>query len=369
MKINDLLDMREVARLAGEGYLRERQHPLFPQLRILGYTEKSQWERVWTPETTACRGLIYDAATREVLARPWPKFFNHGEYAEAGKPELRLDQPVQVSDKMDGSLGILFLNPYTNGWEVATRGSFDSDQARLANAELLPALLDGWEPASGWTYLAEIIFRENRIVLDYGDRRELSLLGAVRIETGETEGPDFDGAWPGSRAEVFEAATLAEALAMEPRPNAEGLVVRYLHSGRMVKIKQEDYVRLHKIVTGLSDKAVWEHLSSASPWAPLGPMLESVPDEFHKWVQDTAREMVRQYAAIDDASERDLDRILTELGEGFGRREFAELAKKTDRPHLMFQKLDGRDHAPAIWKELRPVGVRYMSGAAAEEVA
>ena len=46
---------------------------------------------------------------------------------------------------------------------------------------------------------------------------------------------------------------------MPPRSNAEGVVVR---TGLdMVKIKQEDYVALHRILTMTSARMVWEHLA------------------------------------------------------------------------------------------------------------
>ncbi len=358
MKIQDLLDMRKVVELVGDGYLRERAHPEHPSLRILGYTEKAQWERLWCHETLTCRGLIYEAGSGEVLARPWPKFFNWGE----GSEPLALSDMVEVTDKMDGSLGILFRNPFTGMWEIATRGSFDSDQARLSNDLLVPHYLDDWRPADGWTYLFEILYPENRIVLDYGKRRELAFLGAVSIETGEVRGPGSDLTWPGPVTQVFGSMQVGDALAMPPRPNAEGLVLRH-RDGTMVKIKQEDYVRLHKLVTGLSDKAVWEHLSEGKK---ITDMLESIPDEFHQWVLDTAEAFVLRAVNIQAEAVEDFERITAETGTS-DRRAFAELAKKTERPHLMFQMLDGRDTRPAIWKELRPVGVRYMNAAAREE--
>lgn len=383
MKLENLLDMENLLRRIGEGMIRERAHPVHPTLRILGYTEAAQWSRTWDHETLTCRGLIYEASSGEVLARPYRKFFNHGEWGQDHlQAELDLSAPVQVTDKMDGSLGIIFRNPYTGTWEVATRGSFDSDQARLANDRFMPAIVGDplrprWEPKDGWTYLTEIIHPTNRIVLDYGDRQGLALLGAVAIETGEARGPELDPDWPDHRTEVFDCGTLADALAMPPRPNAEGLVVRYLGSDVMLKVKQEDYVRLHKIVTGLSDKAVWEHLASGQK---ITDMLEAVPDEFHEWVLGTAEGFVARMAAIKDKAYDDYNGIVAGLREqGLAmdggrpdreyRKAFAQVAKGNERPGLMFQLLDDRDIDEAVWKELRPVGVRYMSESAREDVA
>lgn len=373
MKIQDLLDMRKVLELVSDGYLRERAHPEHPALRTLGYTEKAQWDRLWCHETLTCRGLIYEAESGEVLARPWPKFFNYGE---PGAAALALSDRVEVTDKMDGSLGILFRNPYTGELTIATRGSFDSDQARLANDQFVPALFggagldDAWEPIDGITYLTEIIHPSNRIVLDYGKKQGLALLGGVRIETGEVFGPWFDERWPDHRTESFGVMTVGDALAMPPRPNAEGLVLRFDDGGsHMVKVKQEDYVRLHKLVTGLSDKAVWEQMSENH--GDVTAMAEAIPDEFHTWLLVTTAEFAGSFAGIMDKALDDYEAIRFELkappGALIDRKSFAELAKKNERPHLMFQLLDGRDIEPSIWKELRPVGVRYMNQAAREE--
>lgn len=99
----------------------------------------------------------------------------------------------------------------------------------------------------GFTPLVEIIYPDNRIVCDYGDRDELVLLGGVWIESGEYVGPDEAADlcdWEGRTARTFTYVTLADALAAPPRKGAEGLCVRYLHEPRIVSIKQDDYVAL-----------------------------------------------------------------------------------------------------------------------------
>ena len=45
---------------------------------------------------------------------------------------IESDAPVEVTDKMDGSLGILYRRP-DGVCAIATRGSFASDQALEAN--------------------------------------------------------------------------------------------------------------------------------------------------------------------------------------------------------------------------------------------
>src|SRR6185369_15422771 len=143
-------------------------------------------------------------------ARPFAKFFNHGQ---PGAPGIDLTEPVAVSDKADGSLGILY--PDGAGWAVATRGSFASDQARHATA-LLATRYPDFTPPPGLTVLFEIIYPANRIVLDYQGLDDLVLLGAVDIATGRSFGPEAVPDWPGPVVETFGYATFAEALAAPP---------------------------------------------------------------------------------------------------------------------------------------------------------
>jgi RNA ligase len=365
LHIFDLLDPSALADAIAEGYVRERAHPN-ADLWILNYAEKAAYERNWTDVTRTCRGLIING-DGHVVARPWGKFFNYGEHERDGMPALDLTTRVDVTDKMDGSLGILY--PLLDTYMIATRGSFSSDQAYHATQIYLSRYAD-FEPDPDLTYLFEIVYPGNRIVLDYGDTDDLVLLGAVETETGMTYGPLDERleSWPGPRTASYDYLTLADALAAEPRPNAEGLVVRYVDgSGLMVKIKQEDYVRLHKLITGLSERAVWEHLSAG---LPLGDLLASIPDEFHDWVIDKGTNLSLAHQTVLGAAEIAYIHLVDELcGTGvvaveWTRKDFAMEAQKYGdlRPYL-FNLLDGKNPSAAIWKSLRPVGETYMFNA------
>jgi RNA ligase len=63
--------------------------------------------------------------------------------------------------------------------------------------------------------------------------------------------------------------------------NKEGFVVRFSNGDRM-KIKGEEYLRLHKIMTNLSTIGVWEVLSNGGK---MEDYLKDVPDEFYKKVK------------------------------------------------------------------------------------
>jgi len=101
--------------------VRVQRHP-YANLWIYNYTEHAQFSRTWNEVTLMCRGLILDE-NFNIVARPFPKFFNKEELSEGDIPNL----PFDVFEKMDGSLGIMYWVdgvPY-----IATRGSFESEQA------------------------------------------------------------------------------------------------------------------------------------------------------------------------------------------------------------------------------------------------
>lgn len=344
----DLFDLADLDRMLAEGLVARREHPTLP-LVLFNYTDRCQYEPGrWNRVTSQCRGLI---ATEDgaVVARPFQKFFNYGQ---PGAPLMALDERVQVTDKLDGSLGILY--PTGDGFfAIATRGSFESEQA-LHATDLWDSRYANTPVPTGWTLLFEIVYPANRIVVDYGPLDDLVLLGAVDIVTGSSIGPTFEllAGWSGPRANVFDYRTLADALAAAPRPNAEGIVVRFEDDTR-IKIKQDDYVALHKIVTGLNERAVWEHLSGGESVVTL---LEKLPDEFHEWTLEVAGRLQGAVISHENSAFADFKSILTALPEGFSRRDFADRARGTAMPWAMFSLLDGKDCSAQFWKLVYPAG-------------
>ena len=341
--LHDVLDPAELAAAIDNGLVRLQRHPTLP-FTIYNYTEACQYSASWTPVTLACRGLIVDAGGR-IAARPFPKFFNH---TESRAPALDPGAAVTVTDKADGSLGVIYHDG--SGFAVATRGSFASDQARHAT-DLLRTRYASFVPPRGLTVLVEIVYPENRIVVDYRGMDDLILLGAVEIATGRSHGPEAVPGWPGPVVETFAYTSLAEALAAPARHGREGLVVHFTEADQRVKIKYADYVRLHRLVTGLTPRTVWEILARGGD---LDALTEPLPDEFHAWVLGVAEELT---TAVDEraaAVEAAYEKIMAALPDGWGRKEFAAEALRTEFRSELFLRLDGKDYRPGLWQRVRP---------------
>lgn len=374
MNIRDLVDIEELRQALAAGLVRRQHHPELPYV-IWNYTSRCAYEKAWNPVTTTCRGLIISEDDGTVIARPFGKFFNYGEHPPGS---LDLDAPAEVTSKEDGSLGICFPHPGEWRWSVATRGSFTSTQALWATSWFREhADLAFFSPRC--TYLFEIIARWNRIVVDY-DWEGLVLLAILDTETGadlplpEDPGVLGDGFRVVTR---FSAATLAQALALPPRDNAEGVVVRMLDSGVRVKLKQARYLQLHRILTGTNARTVWEYLAvnacrdlitAPKMWGSLlhldparaeqiltvpdwlEALTAGVPDEFHAWLHATIIDLAMQFETL-------RDELVTAFGHtarNTERREFAQAVK--DHPHAgaLFLLLDGRDITCYLWTAVYP---------------
>jgi RNA ligase len=369
MLLNELINPASLAHDMAEGFIRMQRHPDLP-LVIYNYTEKAQFAKHWNKATLQCRGLIVNSETGQVVARPFPKFFNWDEPKPKGSQfRMSLDEPVVVTDKLDGSLGILYHGGPLFGHAIATRGSFTSDQAVHATKIWRDRYNDefSYRMNPRLTYLFEIIYPANRIVVDYNGLDDLVLIGAVDIG-GFVYGPESVPGWPGPSARVFPYRTLREAVQARPRAGKEGLVVRSLSDSLMLKIKQEDYVSLHRIVTGLNEKEIWRRSMKADLELPpeierMSTVLKDVPDELEKWVISVSQDLFEQV----NAKYMQADRVMQEVRpngpvfhqlERSHRKEFASRIKHLESwlQKTLWIMYDGNIPLEFLWRTVEPRG-------------
>lgn len=342
--------------LIKDGYISERKHSECDYF-IYNYTSKTQYEQFWNEQTLNCRGLILDSKGN-VIARPFPKFFNVGEYnqhSHLGKiPNYRW---FDIWDKLDGSLGILYKMP-AGEYRIATRGSFESAQAQIATKILKEKYSKPNNFYDGFTYLFEIIYPENRIVVDYGKQKDLILLAVIdkqsrhELSYEELLGVAEHIGCPLSqyygRVSFKNQHTLIGVKHII-REGAEGFVLKF-NTGLRVKIKSEEYCRLHKLVTGLSNKSIWELLKDGKN---LEDSLQHVPDEFYDWAKETRNQFIINYNSIEHSCS-----VIVDNAKKFEtRKEVAEFFKgEATRDYLgvCFAIYDDKEYADLIWKMLKP---------------
>ena len=331
MEYINKIELREAI---NKGWIYENKHPS-ANLWIYNYTPIVQYEKIWNDITKKCRGLILDA-DGNIVSRTFPKFWNLGE----DKPEDIPNLPFKCFEKMDGGLGIMYFlddKPY-----IASRGSFNSESAIHATELLYSKYSHTFDKLDrNKTYIFEIIYSWTRVVVDYGDMDDIILLTIIDNETAEETLEDIG--FP--LVKQYDGVKNLEELKLYDSTNKEGFVIRF-SNGFRVKVKFDEYCRLHRIVTEVSNLDIWETMMNNRS---MEEILDRVPDEFYNWVRDTKDELLKNYKTIEDEAK-------SHCIEFENRREFAEYVKKQKKnlQGIIFSMVDGNDYSENIWKQIRP---------------
>ena len=347
MKILKKIDWDVLNEYIDNNLITANKHPEY-DIWILNYSPKTQGNGLWDEYTLSCRGLVIDARG-DILARPFQKFKNFEEHDPS---EIDTSKPFQIYEKLDGSLIIVFYYDVKREWIVASRGSFISEQS-LEARRLIGMKTENLN--ENCTYLFEIIYPENRIVVNYGERRELVLLANIITETGEEIPHDelvrlYSNYFTVVR--LFDMGNITEfdQLKELDEDNREGFVIRF-DDGFRVKVKFSEYVRLHGILTNVSNLTVWEHLKNNYNFDEL---FDRVPDEFYEWLKKTINHLQSQYNDVERLALLEFLRIY-HVNEITERSKFAEHAKLSKYRSILFKLYDKRAYADIIWKSIRPV--------------
>lgn len=341
----DLLDADNLAKMVAERYINAKPGP--HGLTLYDYSQRAQFDRVWNRETMTCRGLILrDDGT--VQARPFSKFFNLAEHDSPFLPDLPAE-PFEVFEKLDGSLIVASCNP-DGSVLLTTRGSFGSEQA-IAARDIWQRLYADLTIPEGETWCFEFLAPWNRIVVDYGERMELVMLARLDNATGRDL--PLPAEWTGPVVRSFNGLTDFDAITARLAtlgPNDEGYVIRFA-SGMRAKAKGDEYVRLHRLLTGVNARTIWECLATGTT---LDDLLDRVPDEFYAWVSATADELRADFARIEAIARAKHDEIATLPT----RKEQALAIAQFEHKSCVFAMLDGKSHDAIIWRVLRPEATR-----------
>jgi RNA ligase len=283
------------------GYIKINRHPEDENIVICNYTEMVTFEKRWNEQTMSSRGLILDLTEAKnngkiyVLAKPFEKFPNFGSNEIVGyEDDIDFSETPVVMEKMDGSLGISYF--FDGEIRFATRGSFTSDQAIKATeiwrekyAKFMGTLDTSVYVLYPFTLLVEIIYPDNRIVVDYNGLEDLVLLGAVDIGE-EYYGQEWsytmckhyahDLKMPIAKQYDF---TLDKMLEMKKTisANEEGWILRFSNNKRL-KVKGDEYLQVHRIKHGMSEKAKFKAWAEDS----LNEYIMMLPEEFRPELEE-----------------------------------------------------------------------------------
>jgi RNA ligase len=345
--MKEITSISDIQRLAREGFtewkkLGDVSVERDGDLLIFNYTAKAQYEARWNYFERVSRGLIVNAASGEIIARAFDKFFNWLQDGQRSNGHI-----VSITEKLDGSLGILYRAD--GEYRISTRGNFHSDQAEWATKFLRENYtLDGLPDEL--TLLFEIIYPENRVIVDYRGREALVLLAARNRFTGEYL-PFFPDVYQFGEKYGFplpkvctfnNISEILERLAKMDR-DEEGFVVEF-SDGQRFKFKGDKYLELHRLVFSLSFKNTLQAVVTNQ----VGYIREQIPDEFladfNRWVQE-----------IEETRERIKGEVAAIFAQATKatRKEFAlwVMANHKDLSTYLFAMLDGEALEPIIYKK------------------
>lgn len=259
----------------GEVYTKEHDN-----LVLFNYLPTAQFSEDWNFFESVSRGLIINRVTGEVVARPFDKFFNFGQNDRYTTSPIK-----RVYEKLDGSLAISFQHEGENVF--STRGGFTSDQAVWATNLWCERFQHVRIPRE-WTLLAEVIYPDNKIVVDYSGWSGLVVLAARNRFTGDYVDFDELAAWYKYEMEgdphcrlVKEYKYSSTDEIIEECENAgidfEGFVVDF-EDGSKFKFKSKEYLRVHKLISNITEKNIHSYLMASDE--ELEQARSALPDEF-----------------------------------------------------------------------------------------
>jgi len=358
------------------GLVQVSHHHELP-LSIYTYGRKAVHENVWDRVTSRCRGIIVNRDTGEVVARPFEKFHNYGSTSAC--VVVPNGQPV-IWEKMDGFLCTAYR------WEgkhyIASKGSFHSIHAKWATAEWNRKLIESnryTRPLMpGWTFVFEGLHPDLRIVVDYGKAKELVLLACINNETGEEQSPQWlkeVSKFLGIRTPRQERMTLEEVHDQTGRTDhalsntglEEGYVTTWYRRGTTpyrLKLKYVEYLRLHRMVTGVSPRRIWEAL--ATNGVGLDEYLNQSTPWFAAFTKKWVKALRSEFARIEHEASTRYTTVRETVRVKVGQQPYANLgderkawAAEFTRPEnkefssVLFAWLDNKDVSAVIWRKVK----------------
>lgn len=327
-----------------------QQHPTLP-LWIYKYTQSTVYDKKWNEVNLLCRGLVVDEYGN-IVSNVMPKFFNDFESTAPGMSGLippRKDGVSRTTEKLDGSL--ITVSRWNEHLVVSSSGSFKSPQVFRARQIIEK---NNYSFDEGKTYLFEVIYPENRIVLNYGDMERLVLITKRDTQTGAEENIDDETKF--YKVPVV-AKSIDELISEKARPdfiNKEGYVVQY-DNGSRLKIKYDKYMEIHKLISGVNEKYVWEVVKDN---LDIMDLVNRMPDNIQSFVKTYMIELKKKYVELDKECNAEYYKTIETLPAGFTRKDFAIMVSKSPNASILFLMLDGRPYAQSIWNKIRPMATK-----------
>lgn len=335
--------------LRSDPMIRFKEEELDTQTLTIVHYMISNSELWNNPAAYEARGNVYNEKG-ECICACFKKFFNVNERPET-RVELIKNRIIAVQEKKDGSLVAPVISKMGR-LVFKTKKSFTSDVALLANA-CVPANI---REASrqfilrGHTPLFEFTHPDAKIVLDYGTKPTFTLLAVRSFLTGDELTysdiqdylAEFNLAVPLIPSYSYSWTEVKDRI--ENEKGIEGFVL-ILDDGSRVKIKTEEYLRLHRIHTEIRERDIAEAVIDETLDDILGVVVQSNLDRSK--VDDIEAKVVGELTQI----QREVDAIIAGV-DGLSIKEIALGLQKNPLFSLIMTKIRGKEpNYIEFWKK------------------
>lgn len=277
------------------GFININTNSFYPNLIICKYSQKCVYKQQWNIFTLMARGLILDIKNKKVIARTMPKFFNYGEIEH----NLVFKEDFTVTEKYDGSCVTIFY--FNDQWMVSTLGSFNSDQSKWAKDYLYNNIAIN-KLDTTVTYMAEVIYKANKIVVSYY-YEGLVLLTAFK-ENGYEYSCDeinvMSVCLHFHPPKIYNFNNIDKIIETSKKLDlsSEGFVLRFFNGVR-IKIKGDEYIRVHHLLNSVTPLFIWETIKNKGD-------VEAIRKELPE-------ELVEEFDNINNIIDKQLNGLLDDI--------------------------------------------------------
>lgn len=246
------LDRKILQQYVNDTIVCYEKHP-FANLYIYGYYDDPSKKRIWDETTKHCRGIIVDD-DGNIIEQPFDKFWTFKQYISNDLVLLNEGQILRlpncdfrITEKVDGTMVTLYWIgdiPY-----LATQRSFTNIKAIEATKILHSKYTHLFSALNReYTYVFEAIYPETKVLIEYGDIRDLVLIGVIDKRTGKPiPVPDIGFRTCKDYTQEYGHLRDFNDLSALDLQNNEGFVI-YFESGEMLKVKFPWYIKAHAIL-------------------------------------------------------------------------------------------------------------------------
>ena len=354
----DVFTSSVLDRLVQQKKVRRKWHPRYSHLAVYKYAAGYEFVSVADRDkhiVEQCRGLVYDHDAERILCRGMPKFYNHFRYSW---PELDhlFELDYEVQEKVDGSCVLLWH--FEGKWHFSTLGSFETEQANKAQiqfSQMCGYMIHEGILNPGHSYVFEVVYSANRIVLDYGREEKLVYLCEFDNLTGkECYTSEFECVGEGVEVagQLTDHMTLEELIrSVERDEGKEGYVVRFESPGDRpdirVKFKTKWYFNQTAFFSRIRQQGLVKTLSEYYKAGRTVPRTRDLCDSYVCGVQAAVDLLVADVLAAVTG----LDRVPTRKEQAA---HILDLPIPDSLKSALFAGLDGKEDSVRfmVWKTL-----------------